>query len=208
MLWVILLCSAVLSYLSGAVNGAIITSKGYYHKDIRSYGSGNAGLTNFYRVFGAKSAALVIVIDVLKTVVPVLLTELLVKRYGIEKTGGAWSGFFVMLGHAFPVYYKFKGGKTVMAGGTLIFFVDWRVGLIAWGCFLLCVLLTRYVSLGAIAAGIAYPAAVGLLGVGDIYTLILACASGLLLLARHHKNIGRLIRGEESKLRFSKEKKK
>ncbi|MBQ8025305.1 MAG: glycerol-3-phosphate 1-O-acyltransferase PlsY [Oscillospiraceae bacterium] len=208
MLWLVLVCSAVISYLSGAVNGAIIASKYYYHKDIRQLGSGNAGLTNYQRVFGWKSAAVVIIIDVLKTVLPVIATRLIAGHFfGLADTGAVWSGLFVMLGHAFPVYYEFQGGKTVLAGGTVLFFVDWRVALIAWGCFLLCVLLTRYVSLGSIAAGIAYPVAVAALGVGDTYTLILAALSGLLLVCRHHKNIWKLLHGQESKLQFHKEKK-
>ena len=207
MQWIILACSAVVSYLLGGVNGAILTSKYFYHKDVRSYGSGNAGLTNFYRVFGTGSAIFVILIDVVKTVIPVLITGILMRPYGLRPTGCAWSAFFVMLGHAYPVYYRFHGGKTVLAGGTALWVMDWRLGLAAWGMFILIVLLTRLVSLGSLLGVATYPIMVAVVGFGDTYTLILAVLSVLLLWFRHRENILRLARGEESRLVIGKNKK-
>jgi glycerol-3-phosphate acyltransferase PlsY len=205
MFWLILICSAVVSYLLGGVNGAIITSKYYYHKDIRQYGSGNAGLTNFCRVFGKYGAVLVIVIDVMKTVLPVLATALVLDRlYGNWQFGAAWSGLFVMIGHSYPAYYKFKGGKTVLAAGTMVWFVDWKVGLTVWVVFLLCVIITRYVSLGSVASAVAYPIAIVLFTQWDWRALTMAIVSAALLIVRHRANIKRLIMNQESKLSFKK----
>jgi len=195
---------AVVAYLLGGINGAIITSKYFYKKDIRNYGSGNAGLTNFYRVFGKYGLALVLAIDIMKTVVPVVFAGLLLQRYGMWLEGSAFAGFFAMLGHAYPVYYEFKGGKAVMAGGTLVWFVDWRVGIIVWSVFAIAVLLTRHVSLGSILAGLLYPVCMAVLGVDSAFVLIMVSLSGALLIYRHKDNIKRIINGTESKLTFRK----
>lgn len=205
MVWLILACSAIVSYLLGGVNGAIITSKYYYHKDIRKYGSGNAGLTNFCRVFGKYGALLVILIDMMKTVLPVLASAMIMdKFYGQWQFAAVWSGLFVMLGHAYPAYYKFKGGKTVLAAGTMVWFVDWRVGLTVWVVFALCVVLTRFVSLGSVTAALAYPIAIVLFTNWDWKALCIAVISASLLIVRHRANIKRLIMGQESKLSFKK----
>lgn len=195
---------AVSAYLLGGINGAIITSKYFYKKDVRDYGSGNAGLTNFYRVFGKYGLVLVIAIDILKTAIPVLFAGWLLDRSGMWVTGSAFAGFFAMLGHSYPLYYGFKGGKTAMAGGTLVWFVDWRIAIIVWLAFAIAVLITRYVSLGSVAAGILYPAAMAALGIDYGLALIMVALSGALLIFRHKENIKRILKGTESKLHFRK----
>jgi len=195
---------AVIAYLLGGINGAIIISKYFYKKDIRNYGSGNAGLTNFYRVFGKYGLVLVLAIDIMKTVVPVVFAGWLLGRYDMWLEGSVFAGFFAMLGHAYPVYYGFKGGKAVMAGGTMVWFVDWRVGIIVWVAFAIAVLLTRHVSLGSVAAGILYPIAMAVLGVNSTFVLIMVTLSGALLIYRHKDNIKRIINGTESKFTFRK----
>lgn len=216
MLIIMLVITAVQAYIIGGINGAIIISKYFYKKDIRKFGSGNAGLTNFYRVFGKGGAALVVLIDVLKTAGPVIIGGLLFARFvdpGYFKSGNGGffnlsffgsqlAGFFVMLGHCFPLFYEFRGGKGVMAMGTVAFFIDWRIALVAWGVFILLVLLTRYVSLGAIVGVLTYPVMVAALGFGGIWEFLPALASATLLIARHHENVGRLIRGTESRFSF------
>jgi glycerol-3-phosphate acyltransferase PlsY len=215
-----LILVAVGAYIIGGINGAIITSKYFYRKDIRKYGSGNPGLTNFYRVFGKGGAALVILIDVLKTVGPVLISGWLfahfidagyfpsgnVGFFGLSFFGSEYAGLFVMLGHCFPLFYEFRGGKGVMAVGTIVFFIDWRIALVAWGMFILLLLLTRYVSLGAIIGVLSYPLMVGLLGFGGIWEITVAAACAALLIFRHRENIKRLITGEESKFSFRRKK--
>lgn len=196
--------AAVFAYLLGGINGAIITSKYFYKKDVRDYGSGNAGLTNFYRVFGKYGLVLVIAIDILKTVIPVLFAGWLLGRSDMWLEGSAFAGFFAMLGHAYSLYYGFKGGKAVMAGGTLVWFVDWRIAIIVWLAFALAVLLTRYVSLGSVAAGVLYPVSMAALGIDYGFALIMVTLSGALLIFRHKDNIKRIIKGNESKLHFRK----
>ena len=216
----LLILTALQAYLIGSINGAIITSKVFYKKDIREYGSGNAGLTNFYRVFGKGGAVLVVLIDVLKTVAPVIIGGLLFSQFvdadffkggnvgllNLSFFGSEYAGLFVMLGHCFPWYYGFRGGKGVMALGTILFFVDWRVALAAWGAFILLTILTRYVSLGSIIGGAAYPVSQAILGLGGPWELLVAVLSALLLISRHAKNIKRLVQGEESKFSFRRKK--
>lgn len=212
--------TAAQAYIIGGINGAIITSKYFYKKDIRQYGSGNPGLTNFYRVFGKGGAALVVLIDVLKTGGPVVIGGLLFAQFvdpgtfmsgnvgffNLSFFGSELAGFFVMLGHCFPLFYEFRGGRGVMAVGTMVFFIDWRVALAAWGVFILVVLLTRFVSLGAILGVTAYPVMVGIIGFGGIPELAVAIACALLLIFRHHDNIGRLVKGTESKFSLHRKK--
>ena len=203
----VLLAVAIVSYLSGSVNGAIITSKYFYRKDIRKYGSGNPGLTNFYRVFGKGGTTLVILIDVMKSLVPVFVSGLIFEQhFDALLFGRISSGLFVMLGHCFPVYYAFKGGKGVMAAGTVIFVIDWRVALISWGLFLIISAITRFVSLGSIIAGIAFPISLSALNLGDFWEVFIACLCMTLLIARHQANIKRLIKGEESRFSFKRKK--
>ena len=199
----IILVSAIPAYLLGSVNGAIITARVFYHKDIREYGSGNPGLTNFYRVFGKGGALLVIAIDVFKTIAPLFFGGWLFGRYfGMPLFGRAISGFFVMLGHCFPIYYGFKGGKGVMAAGAIYIILDWRIAIVSWGVFIILTALTRYVSLSAMIGSALFPPALLIFKIGGSYEFIAVAICVVLLIARHKSNIGRLIRGEESKFSF------
>jgi glycerol-3-phosphate acyltransferase PlsY len=203
-LFILLIIAAIPAYVVGSVNGAIITSISLYRKDIRKFGSGNPGLTNFYRVFGKGGSLLVIIIDVLKTVVPVFFGGWLIGRFaGLTFFGRAAAGLFVMLGHCFPVFYRFSGGKGVMALGTLLFIVDWRVALVSWGVFVITVIITRYVSLGAIIGSAMYPVSLVIFGLGGAKGITVAALCALLVIFRHSENIRRLVAGKESKFRFS-----
>jgi len=216
--------TALPAYILGSVNGAIIASKVFYRKDIRDYGSGNPGLTNFYRVFGKGGVLLVILIDVIKTIAPVMFGGWLFSYFMdmyISEVWGIWpfdrlfnesffgqalAGFFVMLGHCFPVFYKFRGGKGVMAIGAIVIVIDWRLALISWGVFILVTLVTRYVSLGAIFGSTAFPLSMMLLDIGGLAdrNIIILCV--LLVIFRHTPNIIRLFKGEESKLKLKRKK--
>ncbi len=218
LLILLIVVTALQAYIIGGINGAIITSKYFYRKDIRKFGSGNPGLTNFYRVFGKGGAIAVVLIDVVKTVAPVLIGGFLfahflkadyfveVGFFDLSLFGSELAGFFVMLGHCYPLFYGFKGGKGVMAMGTITFFVDWRIALAGWGMFILLTLLTRYVSLGAIVGCAAYPVTQGLLGLGGTWELLIAILSTALLIYRHRENIKRIIQGKESKFSFRRKK--
>jgi len=201
------LASAIPAYLLGGVNGAIITSRIFYRKDIRKYGSGNPGLTNFYRVFGKVGAPLVIAIDVFKTVAPVLFGGWVFKRtFDMALFGQALSGLFCLLGHSFPVFYSFRGGKGVMAAGAIFIVLDWRVAIISWGAFIIITALTRYVSLGAMIGAALFPPGLLVFGGGNIYEFIAVAMCVILIIVRHKANIKRLITGQESKFSFRSQK--
>jgi len=199
---------AIAAYFCGCFNGAVIASRFILKDDVRKHGSGNAGLTNFYRVFGAKYAALVILSDVLKAVVAVLIGAQAFRIAGLDPVlGKYWAAVFCMLGHMYPCMFGFKGGKGVLSGGTVVLMIDWRIALVAWGGFLLLAILTRWVSLGSIWAGASFPVTTWFI-FHDPVLLILAFISGGLLVWRHHGNIGRLLKGTEPKFSFHGKKEK
>jgi glycerol-3-phosphate acyltransferase PlsY len=212
-----MIVAAVPAYLLGSVNGAIIASKYLYRKDIRQYGSGNPGLTNFYRVFGKGGALLVVAIDMFKTIAPVIFGGWLFGRFsdtalstvwlfdwafGVSLFGKALAGLFVTLGHCFPLFYRFKGGKGVMAVGAVLIVLDWRLALISWGLFIILTALTRLVSLSSMIGAAAFPISQYLLGIGGYWELLATSLCTILLIARHEPNIRRLVKGEESRFSF------
>jgi glycerol-3-phosphate acyltransferase PlsY len=198
---------AVVSYLLGCSNGAILVSKYILHDDIRQYGSGNAGLTNFLRVFGGKLTVLVILSDMLKAILAVILGALVLgalEPYHIPMFGRLWAAMFCMLGHDFPCMFGFKGGKGVLSGGAIVIaMTDWRLLLICWGAFMVLAVLTRYVSLGSICAGAAF-----VVGCWIFYphpvSRILSLVCGGLVIWSHRANIGRLLHGKENKFSLHK----
>ncbi len=202
-MFVYLCMTAVVSYMLGCTNGAIVSSMNLFSKDVREYGSNNAGLTNFYRVFGQTGLPWVLFIDITKSLVSVFLGGLLLKPFGMEIFGKLLAGLFVMFGHMFPIYYKFKGGKGVLCAGVMVFVVDWRLGLIVIGVFILTVLLSRYVSLGSILAGISFPVSAFFFGYRGL-DLIMASLCAILMISKHWSNIKRLASGTESKFSLKK----
>ena len=220
-LLLLMIVAALPAYLVGSVNGAIITSKYFYRKDIRKFGSGNPGLTNFYRVFGKGGVLLVVAIDVIKTIAPVIFGGWLFARYTDMALSEVWlfgnifevslfgqivSGLFVMLGHCFPVYYGFQGGKGVMAAGAILIVLDWRLALITWGTFFIVAALTRFVSVGAMFSAAAFPISQALIGIGGYFEVAAATICAVLIIARHQANIRRLVKGEESRFSFRRKK--
>ena len=190
---------AVIAYTLGSINGAILISRFVYHRDVRKYGSHNAGLTNFYRTFGGTSAAFVILIDVVKSVVAILLGGLIMRGAGAAEVGKLFAGFCLILGHIFPAIHHFRGGKGAMCGLIMTFLVDWRVGLCVLLTFLIVVVFTRYVSLGSMLGSLACPISMLIFG-HTVFCCILALLSALLIIVQHAENILRLIGGTERKL--------
>ena len=204
--------AAVIAYFCGCFNGAVIVSKYILRDDVRNHGSGNAGLTNFYRTFGGPLTFVVILCDVLKAVVAVLMRLSIlglftgIHRYIAAEYGSAylgifaeyWAALFCLLGHMFPCMFHFKGGKGILSGGTIVWMIDWRIGLVVWVGFLLLFLLTKYVSLGSVWAGASFPFATWYF-YPDPVIVLLAFLLGALVLWKHRSNIVRLIHGNENK---------
>ena len=191
-------------YLLGCFNGAVIVSKYILRDDVRNHGSGNAGLTNFYRTFGGPLTAVVILTDVLKAVIAVLLGSWLL-GFIDPLFGKYWAGLFCLLGHMFPCMFHFKGGKGILSGGTIAIMIDWRIALVVWGGFLILTALTRYVSLGSLWAGASFPF-ISWYCYPDPVIVVLAFACGGLVVWQHRANIKRLLSGTENKFSFHRKK--
>lgn len=193
--------AALCAYLIGGLNSAIIISKLRYKKDIRQQGSGNPGFTNFRRVFGNNITAWsVLLMDLLKNAIPIFVFSFLAyKLYGMWQVGASFTGFFCMLGNAYPVWYKFKGGKTFVSGIATMFFVDYRAALCAGVLFALVLFSLKYMSLSSMTAAVSSPILLSLFGVSHPCVLVFAVLGALLLLWRHRANISRLAKGTESK---------
>ena len=200
----ILLGAAAPCYILGGVNGAIVASRLFYRDDVRGHGSGNAGLTNFYRVYGARHAWCVILVDMGKAAAAVAFGAFV---FGPEGAVFAkyFAGFFCMAGHIFPFLYRFRGGKGVLCSGMTILLIDWRVALACWGIFLLLWATTRYVSLGSVCAALALPAATAAVFRGGRHfpaILLLSLLMTALLLWAHGGNIRRLLAGTENRFQW------
>lgn len=193
----------LVSYLLGCFNGSVMTSHFIIRDDVRQHGSGNAGLTNFYRTYGARYALCVIVCDMGKTVLACLIGGYLMHWVVGDWTLGLLiAGIGCELGHMFPVFFGLRGGKGILSGGVLVLLLDWRVALIAWGLFAVLWLTTRYVSLGFIAATASMPVSVFfLLGHNWLYTVLSAAIAALVIWC-HRGNIQRLLTGTEKKFQW------
>ena len=197
---------AVISYFCGCFNGAVIVSKYILRDDVRTHGSGNAGLTNFYRTFGGPLTFVVILTDVLKAVVAVLIgMNLFAMVLAAPTLGKYWAGVFCLLGHMFPCMFKFKGGKGILSGGTIALMMDWRIALVVWGGFLILAIATRWVSLGSIWAGASFPFATWFV-YHDLVITLLAIFIGALVVWKHRGNLKRILKGEESKFSLHRKK--
>lgn len=193
----------LVSYLLGCFNGSVMTSHFIIRDDVRQHGSGNAGLTNFYRTYGARYALCVIVCDMGKTVLACLIGGYLMHWVVGDWTLGLLiAGIGCELGHMFPVFFGLRGGKGILSGGVLVLLLDWRVALIAWGLFVSLWLLTRYVSLGSIAATASMPVSVFLLMGHDWLYTVLSAAIAALVIWCHRGNIQRLLTGTEKKFHW------
>ena len=206
MTYLVIFCSAI-AYLLGSVNTSIIVSKLMGKSDIRNFGSGNAGATNTLRVLGKGAAVLVVLGDLLKGVLAVLIARYAYSYFGI--TGDAhlaeyFSALFVIIGHIYPLYFGFKGGKGIMTGAATIFVLDWEIAVILLLIFVVIFALTRYVSLGSCISSAMYPVLVYMFHGSDRYFIALSVAVAIIAVYKHRTNIQRLIKGTESKTYFNK----
>ncbi|MBE6939834.1 MAG: glycerol-3-phosphate acyltransferase [Ruminococcaceae bacterium] len=195
--------TVLVAYFLGCFNGAVLISHFVIRDDVRKHGSGNAGLTNFYRTYGARYALLVIVCDMLKTAVAACIGGYLFLTQLNDWTLGLLiAGLGCVLGHMFPVFYGFKGGKGILSGGMLVIMLDWRVALVAWILFVVLAVSTRYVSLGSVAAAASMPFSTFFVyGHNVLYTVLGACIAGLVVWC-HRGNIQRLLKGTEKRFQW------
>lgn len=222
MIWLAILIAAALGYLLGGVNFAITTVRLLKGEDIRSFGSGNAGLTNTLRCFGKVCALFTLIGDLAKGVVAVLLSQLFAGLLTDHTADlymiGCVAGIFAILGHVFPLYYGFKGGKGVLVGVSVFLVLDWRVFCVLIGIFAVILLLSKYVSLASIIASACCPVLIVLAQIflSDIHHQVFApwqialhfaltAVMALMIIFMHRSNIQRLREGTERKFGEKKE---
>ena len=198
---------AVAAYLIGSINFAIITTKIKANKDIRDYGSGNAGMTNVLRTQGKGPAAIVLVGDFLKGVAAVGVGYLVawwLMGPDSLRLGGYIGFLFVLLGHLFPVFYQFKGGKGILASAGAILALEPIVFAIILATFIIVVLLSKIVSLASICAAVMLPVSMFFLrlfqhGQDIVFETVFTCVVAALVIFMHRQNIVRLVHGTENK---------
>ena len=198
---------AIIAYLIGSINFSVILSKKMAGFDLRDKGSGNAGTTNVLRTVGKKAAIITLICDILKGVVAILIAILANKL--VEGSNGAllvqFAGVAVILGHTFPIFFKFKGGKGVATSLGVLIMSNWQIGLICLVFALILIALTQMVSVGSIAAAILYPVLTLFIpqnyiipGNYLIYSVVLA----VIIVFNHRENVKRLLKGTENKISF------
>lgn len=197
-MWLFIAVTMIAGYLLGNLNGAICASKAM-GDDVRTHGSGNAGLTNFIRSYGAGRSLLVILIDAGKAVAACVLGGLLLRPYLGFQTGSAIGGAAVMLGHVLPVFLGFRGGKGILSGFFIALITDYRVALLILAVFALVYLATQYVSLGSVLAALTFGISFVVLHWGNLTVMLCGIFMSLLATVMHGPNIVRLIKGEERK---------
>ena len=215
-----MLISMAAAYLLGSINSAIIVSKVLYRDDIRKHGSGNAGMTNMLRTYGAKAALLTLLGDLMKTALSVFIAAVF---FGFNYVGGIstgdgfcyMAGLFAVIGHVFPIYYGFKGGKGVLATAVTALILSPIPFIILFSLFALIVAFSKYVSLASVSAAVLYPVVLhgyfavvfpgaGTPGIMSLSTIIIA----ILIVWCHRENLKRISNRTENKISFGKKNKK
>ena len=205
-MWVRLLITIVVAYFLGNLNGAILTSKLLMHDDVRNHGSGNAGLTNFIRNYGASRSIMVILVDTGKAVLACMLAGLVFEPYGYQLEGATLGGICVMLGHDFPALQGFRGGKGILSGWFIAWSIDWRIGLAIAIVFFVTYFLTKYVSLGSVLSSGSFGFFYAWAHPGHLFPIIVGFSLSVLLVWMHRGNIKRLVTGTESKFSLHRKK--
>ncbi|GAA4329708.1 glycerol-3-phosphate 1-O-acyltransferase PlsY [Flaviaesturariibacter amylovorans] len=194
----------LLAYLVGSVPTAVWTSRYFFNIDIRDYGSGNAGATNTYRVLGSKWGTFVMIVDMIKAIVAVKLVYFLPYAlqddlYLVNMQLGL--GLAAVIGHIFPIWANFRGGKGVASLFGMVLGIQPNVALCCVGIFILVLYLTRWISLSSILAAIAFPVFILIIfNEPEHLYRIFAVTVAMLVLLTHQKNIGRILNGSESKV--------
>ncbi len=192
------LACAALGYFLGGVNCAIVVSRVLYHDDVRNYGSKNAGMTNMLRTYGKGAAALTLLGDILKTVVAILVSRVI-----FGEPGAYIAGLGSVIGHIYPCYFGFKGGKGVAAIAATVLCTNPLCFLILFIIFLAIVIGYKYVSLGSVMCMLLYPIILNRLGEIDLIPMACSFACAALIIWKHRENIKRLLNGTENKIKLS-----
>lgn len=198
-MWLPILLIIVIGYLLGNLNGAVCISRLVANEDVRQQGSGNAGLTNFIRVYGATKSLSVIGIDGGKAVAACLMGGLLLSPYEMRLEGMAIGGAAVMLGHVFPVLLGFRGGKGILSGFFVAITVDWRIAVLILAVFAIAYFATQYVSLGSVLASITFGVGFVIFHHGNWIVMLCGVLMAALATFMHRENIVRLLRKQERK---------
>ena len=197
-MWLNALICFLCAYLLGNLNGSVCISA-LMHDDVRSHGSGNAGLTNFIRNYGTGRALLVILIDAGKAVIACLTGGLLLAPFGLWLEGVMLAGFSVLLGHTFPALQGFRGGKGILSGLFVALVADWRIALILIAVFAIVYFATRYVSLGSVLGAAAFCICFAVFHHDNLFVTVSGILAGGLVIIMHRGNIQRLLKGNERK---------
>ena len=201
---------AILSYLLGSLNFGVILSNTVKKEDVRDSGSGNAGTTNMMRTYGKTLGLLTIAGDILKVMVAIWIAFKIMDVEELKVTLDnasdypqvvlkSFAGLFAVLGHIFPCFFKFKGGKGVATSGGMVIIIDWRIALILIIIFALTILITKYVSLGSILMAVFYPVFIGIF-YKDIILVLIATVFTIIVVVAHRENVKRLINHTENKI--------
>lgn len=202
-----LVLSAACAYLIAGINPAIILSNKIYHKDIRECGSKNPGFTNFKRCFGMKWASVVMILDLVKSALPTVVFGVLFgKLFNMYQLGVVYTCFFAMLGHAYPVWYRLKGGKGFLVCLASMWVLDWKIGAIATLLMIVLLAITRYMSLSTMLAMASCPVTLAVIGYESLWAEIICILCVVFMIYRHKGNIVRLVKREESKFSFKSKK--
>jgi len=192
-------CVVVLAYLLGSLSFAVIVSKAMHLDDPRSYGSGNPGATNVLRSGNKLAAVFTLLLDALKGVAAVLVARLLAERLGYGDGIVALAGLAAFLGHLYPVFFRFQGGKGVATAAGVLLALNWMVGVASLVAWLVVAFATRYSSLAALVTAVLAPVFFHYLN-GDSQVVGAVAVMSVLLIWRHRSNITKLLNGTESKL--------
>ncbi len=208
------IAAALISYLLGSLNFSIIVSRKLAKRDIREYGSGNAGATNMLRTYGKKFAVLTMIGDILKVALAIMIAFLIfgepvkmIFSFGENDSAitltlyKAFSGFFCVLGHIFPLYFNYRGGKGVAACTGMVILVDWRIALILFVIFVITVLISKWISLGSIVIALFFPILIFAFHRSLILTAVSLLFTAIVVIA-HRENIKRILNGTENKISF------
>ncbi|MEE0769443.1 MAG: glycerol-3-phosphate 1-O-acyltransferase PlsY [Clostridia bacterium] len=203
---------AIIAYLVGSINFSVIISKRMAGFDVREKGSGNAGTTNMLRSIGVKAAVITLLCDILKGVVVILIAILIGNIVdGLDDALLVQlAGIFVIIGHTFPIFFGFKGGKGIATSLGVLLMINWQIGLICLVFALILMAITRMVSVGSIAAAILFPVLVVFIGqnyivpVNNWSYLIFSIIIAILVLFNHRENLKRIFTGKENKISFKK----